>query len=568
MALALVFSGFSTAAPFLVTVNPKDVQERQKSAKDAVDMIDILVGELMLQNGNPQVALANYAAVLDRRNDVAVAERAFELALLMNDTRSAQIILSKWQHFEPVATSGQKAAQWKLDLMQNKPEAWHNLANVVKDFNENDTARVFYVLTGYADSRKQTIRQDYKTLSMLAAKYPDMPEAALCLSAYASIAKDKAGTIKHLKKLAQLVPQPTIEVQYLLASVLKIQPDYLQAFFVQSEEALSTQWQQYQVDMLLELKQDEEAYRLIQKILQKDSSQAALYLQAGYLSQKTEKPAEESLVFYEKAYQLGGNTQDRAALLAGALSYDSREFEQAAQWFNTITEKPLIFDKNIFLAWIAVDGKEAKKAQKLIDEANRAYEKDSLFGKMDAKGVQLAIYRLGKKHNKYIALADELVQSATSEERKDLLLQDKSFYLSDIMGQPEKAIPDLRRLVAKDGENADYLNSLGYTLLSIKGHEQEAYTLIQKAYDKEPESAAINDSLGWALFKLNQFEKALPYLEFAFANMPNAEVAAHLGEVLWRLNRQDEARVIWTKGMAENSEDRVLRDTRKRFGIR
>ncbi len=567
IALALLFSNTGLAQS--VSTGKNDRQMRQKSYEKAFNIVDILGGELILQKGNPNAALGGYLLVLERSNDSAVASRAFDLALMMDKQDVALIILKKWRTIEPVPSIEQQQAIWKLNLLQNKPEAWKNLPDVFKNLDQEEAARAFYVLTSYADTRGNQIKNDYKVLTQIATKYPDLPEAALCLSAYAVFAQDKNGAIKYLQQLAQLAPQTTMETQFLLGVILKVKPDYLVAFFEKTpDKELGFDWRQYKVDAFMAQNRDEEALNTIKSLLTESETSSALYLQAGYLSQQLDKPLPETIGYYEKAYQLGGEPSDKAALLIGALTYDNKDNETAKKWFSKIKDKRLSFDKNIFLAWLSIEENKINEAQHHVDLIAQEKNPGSFFDKSDLDAVQLAIWRQQNNHKKYISLIERMIKETKDNKKQLLLIQDHAFYLSDVMGQPEKAVPILRQLVEQDKENADYLNSLGYTLLSISGHEQEAYELIKKAYDKEKDSAAINDSLGWALFKLQQPEQALSYLQFAFDHMPNAEVAAHLGEVLWQLGRKGEARTIWEKGMQENAKDRVLLETRKRFGIK
>ncbi|MCP4045053.1 MAG: hypothetical protein GY732_03590, partial [Gammaproteobacteria bacterium] len=46
----------------------------------------------------------------------------------------------------------------------------------------------------------------------------------------------------------------------------------------------------------------------------------------------------------------------------------------------------------------------------------------------------------------------------------------------------------------------------------------------------------------------------------------NAEVAAHLGEVLWARGQKDEARSLWKLGLEMEDDNEVLINTMKRFG--
>jgi predicted negative regulator of RcsB-dependent stress response len=48
--------------------------------------------------------------------------------------------------------------------------------------------------------------------------------------------------------------------------------------------------------------------------------------------------------------------------------------------------------------------------------------------------------------------------------------------------------------------------------------------------------------------------------------MRNAEIAAHLGEVLWAAGQKDEARSLWELGTQMEDDNEVLINTLQRFG--
>ena len=83
-----------------------------------------------------------------------------------------------------------------------------------------------------------------------------------------------------------------------------------------------------------------------------------------------------------------------------------------------------------------------------------------------------------------------------------------------------------------------------------------------------PNSGAVQDSMGWAEYKLGRHKEARRWLEMAFDNEPNAEIAAHLGEVLWKLGEQDKARSIWQEGLKLDAKDKVLLRTMQEFGVK
>ena len=96
---------------------------------------------------------------------------------------------------------------------------------------------------------------------------------------------------------------------------------------------------------------------------------------------------------------------------------------------------------------------------------------------------------------------------------------------------------------------------------------QEARALIAKALQLAPGDPFITDSLGWVEFKLGHREEAARLLQEAFKAQPDAEIGAHLGEVLWSMGQQDQARAVWRQGLQLNPDNGTLKDTLKRLGV-
>ena len=134
------------------------------------------------------------------------------------------------------------------------------------------------------------------------------------------------------------------------------------------------------------------------------------------------------------------------------------------------------------------------------------------------------------------------------------------------LGQLELAESDLRQIIAAQPDNAAAINALGYTLADLTQRYDEAEQLILLAYELQPDDASIIDSMGWISYRLGRLPEAEGYLQEAWKTMRNAEVAAHLGEVLWVNGQKEEARSIWRLGRELESNNKILIDTMQRFG--
>ncbi len=75
------------------------------------------------------------------------------------------------------------------------------------------------------------------------------------------------------------------------------------------------------------------------------------------------------------------------------------------------------------------------------------------------------------------------------------------------------------------------------------------------------------DSMGWLHYRTGKYSEALTYLRSAYATEPNAEIGAHLGEILWMLGDKDEARRIWQESIQLAPGDPVIQETLNRLKV-
>jgi Flp pilus assembly protein TadD len=123
----------------------------------------------------------------------------------------------------------------------------------------------------------------------------------------------------------------------------------------------------------------------------------------------------------------------------------------------------------------------------------------------------------------------------------------------------------LKRLIELKPDDAQALNALGYTLVDRTTRAEEGRALIEKALKLSPDDPFILDSMGWALFKLGRYDEAETYLRRALANRSDAEIAAHLGEVLWIKGERDRAKEVWAAQLQASPDHPVLLETVKRL---
>lgn len=185
----------------------------------------------------------------------------------------------------------------------------------------------------------------------------------------------------------------------------------------------------------------------------------------------------------------------------------------------------------------------------------------------DARQKLLAEVALLRDVKEYKLAYDLLTKAAASYPQDSDVLYDQAM-MAEKLGQ----LPEMERLLRKvielkpDGYNA--YNALGYSFADRKMRLPEAKQLIQKALEFAPADPFIRDSLGWVEFRLGNMAEASQILADAFKAKPNAEIAAHLGEVLWTQGERDMALAIWREGMLLEPENETLLETIKRLKVK
>lgn len=234
---------------------------------------------------------------------------------------------------------------------------------------------------------------------------------------------------------------------------------------------------------------------------------------------------EQALTWYRKVDS--GHNHERARLRRAVLQAREGEIDQARELLHAVRQ---IDDRRLVeQSWLV----EAE----LLREANKADEAVELLG------------RALRDNPNNIRLLYARGLNAVQVDNLELAEQ------------------DFRRIIQIDGENAMALNALGYTLTDRTNRHQEAYRLIRRALELEPDDPAILDSMGWVYFRLGRPERALPYLERALEGEDNPEIAAHVIEVLWALDRHDDALDLRDRAVAEWPDDDYLVDTLERLEL-
>ena len=302
---------------------------------------------------------------------------------------------------------------------------------------------------------------------------------------------------------------------------------------------------------------------------QPDNAQA--WLLRGVLEQQEKQTAaaEQSLLRYVElaTRQRPGDGADvpgrgltQAYLSLSELAVLRKDDAAAQSWLARIDNpQEMVNVQSRRAAILARQGKlaEARALIQALPQTNAAESRMRL-------GAEIQLLRDSKQYR----IAFELLKSAIAANPDDAdLMYDQAMIAEKIddLAEMERL---LRKVMLARPESANAYNALGYSFADRNIRLAEARQLIVKALEYAPGDPFISDSLAWVEFRVGNLPEALRILQKAFGDKPDAEIAAHLGEVLWVMGEQSKAVLVWKQGIELNPENETLLETLKRLRVK
>ncbi len=254
-----------------------------------------------------------------------------------------------------------------------------------------------------------------------------------------------------------------------------------------------------------------------------------------------------------------GQGRVQAWLMLAQVAEQRGDFSAAEAWLARIEDPRRALEVQSRRATLMARQGRLAEARALVRQAPERESGDARAKLMAEAGLLREVKRWDE--------AFELLGSAVQRFPDDTDLLYEQAMVAEKMGRVDEMERLLRRVIEIKPDNAHAHNALGYSLADRGQRLAEARQLIQRALELAPGDPFITDSLGWVEFRLGNLPEALRLLRQAYASRPDVEIGAHLGEVLWAMGQQDEARRIWAESKGRDAANDVLRETLARLKV-
>ncbi|MEL7447971.1 MAG: tetratricopeptide repeat protein [Pseudomonadota bacterium] len=517
----------------------------------------IMLAELAVQREEYQTAAHSYRKAADLSEDPEVAARAVALAVDAGELDDALASARRWTDLDP-----------------ENPQAHRYLATVnLRRGSINAATRdLEWILDRVADSRAD----GYVTLAAMLLEEP-VPTAALQSMQRLARGDKNLPEANYAVGLLALRAGEVGLAKEQVGRAVEGRPEWEKAALLyarvliangEPEAALTSLGNRVQADsspatrleyavLLAAVGRDDEARDYLEALLIEQPDDVRTLRNAAIMAFRA-NDLDASERHFTHLIELGQRSYEAVYYLA-AIAEERRDYPRAVNLFTKVVNGDNVIAAQVRAARIIMQLGGVERALDHLDlfsEQYPAYEVDMIV-------VQGELLNEAGDPGRALALYGEALQDYPDS---DSLRYARAFMLEGL-DHVDEAIEDLRVVVANKPDDAVALNALGYTLADRTDQTREAYKLIKRALELDPNNPAIIDSMGWVQFRRGRLDDSLDYLWRAYNLVQDAEIAAHIGEVLWTLGRVDEARDVFNGVLEADPENAIVTAVMERLGL-
>lgn len=536
--------------------NSKSIQFKKLSKKQI--LTHLLTAELALQRNMYDEALTNYLLVAKETQDPTVAQLATELALETQDSLRAKEASEVWANSDPENVQAQLVAL-TLYISDNEAKAQAFLENALVSNPQELDQNLLAVFDQLQPKGKKHLTE---AVAYLAERHPQNPYAQLASAQIHAIQLDVNAANKRLAKTLALQPNLTNAIQ-LQAKLIRHekqsdQPalEYLDAQV--NKHPNNSELRMFYAMALLDNDQSNSAMQHLQMLTRDKQFAGEAYLIIGEdeINQGKYVAAEKNI---KQALEYASSVDKARYYLAQLAEYHKNNAE-AISWYEQVASSSEFhtsaFLRAAYLYSLKGDYENALNTLQSTEPNTFEEQKQVLLTEIDIMIESNDLDKALENCNRVLGVLPNDVD----------FLYARSLILS-MLQKYAAAERDLKLVLSVEPDNANSLNALAFILTNQPDRVKEALPYIQKAIGLQPNNPAYMDTLGWYYYKSGNTQDAIAMLEKAYKISGNAEIAAHLGEVLWTSGQQQAAKDVWQKALLSTENKDIIQKTLTRLNI-
>ena len=504
-------------------------------------LYEYLVAEIAGQRGDLKLASEAYLDLAKTTRDPRLAKRATEISVYARQTQAAEAASKLWLDLDPQSSHARQAAAGILLGGGKLSDAQPYLQQLLLKANPANVGVEFIRISAMLDNQvdKPAV---LALLQILTKDYTNVPEAQLVLAQAAARAGQFDAALTMLDAADKLKPNWELAAMLRMeilsregrADGLSFAQTYLQANPGAREMRLAY------ARLLLKQNQLTASREQFQLLANAVPSSAEMQVAIGLISLQLNE-LDAATAAFQSALKLNYADAGTVRLYLGQLAEAQQKDDEARVWYLGVPVGANYITAQARYAGLLVKQSGIAKARSYLQQvkATNSAERIQLI-QVEADLLRTAKDDIGV----YAVLTKALTVYPNSPE----LLYDHAM-AAEKLQHLDVLEKDLRQLLKLQPNHVHALNALGYTWADHNVRLPEALVLLQQALKLSPNDAFVLDSMGWLQYRLGRLDMAVDYLQRAYQQRADPEIAAHLGEVMWAQGQYEQARGVWRSAL-------------------
>ena len=545
------------------------------SMLDSTLFYELLVGEITAQEGDPAAGFALMLDAARKTSDPQLYQRATDIALQARSGDAALQAALAWKQELPASREANRYVLQILIALNRIADTLEPLKTEIR--MAPDVERVAVIM---AVPRAYVRASDRKLVSSVVesalADYLENPATASAAWTTAGrmrlAAGDNAGALDAARRSQTADARaegPAVVALELMSPKLPEAEELVKKYLDDrdSQSKALPEIRMAYARTLLDVQRYAEATAQLQIVTHDQPEYPEGWLVLGSLQLQDNQPeaAQASLERYIALARQAPQPERNPGLAQAYLSLSQlaekrKDYAAAESWLNKIENSTDLAQAQTRRASILASQGKLEEGRSLIRQLPERTPEETRL-KLNA---EVSLLREFKQYRQ----AHEMLAQALVKAPDDTDLLYEQSMLAEKLGALDEMERLLRQVIQLKPDYHHAYNALGYSLADRNSRLPEARELIRKAVEFAPADPFIQDSLGWVEFRLGNKLEAEQIFEAAYKARPDAEIAAHFGEVLWSLGQRDRAMAIWKEGQLINADNETLLETLKRFNVK
>ena len=515
-----------------------------------------LLAEIASQRGDLNAAGHLYLDLAKLTKNTSLAQRATDVAGRARNGRLAMDSANVWRKLDKNSIAAEQVLAELFIASGNLTKARPLIEKLLK--NEEETRADGFIYLNSILSKVENKKNALRFVLEIARPYEGLAEAHFSIAHAAFMAGNSKLAEAQLDIVEKIKPGWETAALFRGYTIARSSPekaiDFYSSYLMKNPKSNGVRLQYAKA--LTNLKNYDTAKKQFLKLVNSSVASPEISLTVALLSIEL-NDTNLAETYLRQALERGYENPPQIFIYLAKIYYERNKFQDAITYLDKIKSGEFFLESKLLAAQFIAEKESVDTAISSLDSYPNLTEEERL------KFLQFKTSMLYNADRKTESL--DLMKKEEGSFKNSPQFKFDYAMLSEKLGNTILSEQLLKEAIKLKPDYALAYNALGYSFADRGVKLNEAKKYIEIALSIQPRNHYILDSMGWVYFRLGNLKLAYQFVLKAFNLQQDPEIAAHLGEILWKQGKIEEAKKILSNSLEKYPNNNIISETQDRL---